>query len=172
MHNGQFPCWVGGVQHYEHLVIALSVQHLVIAEHKSKFAPSNPTFNCQPCFSQRMENCRLVTSLPAWQTNILYIWGRGRSWGCCLWAERQKRAFKETQMNLSQRVSSGIQLIKIVKIKNRGAIEASELSSQLGLGWDALDLTSHALAKARPFGWGLQQIFWEKILSKNRSVQR
>ena len=55
-------------------------------------------------------------------------------------------------MNLSQRVSSGIQLIKIVKIENRGAIEASELSSQLGLGWDALDLTSHALAKARPFG--------------------
>ena len=43
-------------------------------------------------------------------------------------------------MNLSQRVSSGIQLIKIVKIENRGAIEASELSSQLGLGRPRPDL--------------------------------
>ena len=41
---------------------------------------------------------------------------------------------------MSQRVSRGVEVIKIVKIKNRGAIEASELSSQLGLGRPRPDL--------------------------------
>ena len=41
---------------------------------------------------------------------------------------------------MSQRGSRGVEVIKIVKIKNRGAIEASELSSQLGLGRPRPDL--------------------------------
>ena len=57
-----------------------------------------------------------------------------------LFMGKGRRGLKETQLNLSKRVSRGVEVIKIVKIRNRGAIEASELSSQLGLGCPRPDL--------------------------------
>ena len=64
-----------------------------------------------------------------------------------LFIGKGRRGLTETQLKLSQRVSRGVEVIKIVKIKNRGAIEASELSSQLGLGCPIPDLPSSGEGK-------------------------
>ena len=64
-----------------------------------------------------------------------------------LFIGKGRRGLTETQLKLSQRVSRGVEVIKIVKIKNRGAIEASELRSQLGLGCPRPDLPSAGKGK-------------------------